>query len=260
MHKEKVKKKSIASIVAALESYDGCEVDIRLTRDRVFVLFHDAEYEGRRLLQTDYKDINGIQTLEELLHHPRVVSLVNDFGKTLWIEIKEDTTSGLKKDLLLSKDTANRIRQQLKSSELQLDNIRIISFAPEILTHIKGVRTLRIVPYIFTATEYFFPYYNFKTIWDMVVLLRWHIQATKRMEINGLLFSKMFLRGFFSLFQPSIGQIKSWVSDDFILGTEAQTFEEEKAFKEMVVITDYRGERKGGRGKNAGPLICHRGL
>lgn len=246
--------------MAALESYDGCEVDVRLTRDRVFVLFHDAEYEGRRLLRTDYKDINGIQPLEELIHHPRVVSLVNDFGKTLWIEIKEDTTSGLKKDLLLSEDTANRIRQQLESSELRLDNIRIISFAPEILTPIKGIRTLRIVPYIFTATDYFFPYYNFKTIWYMVVSLRRHIQATKRMEINGLLFSKMFLRGFFSLFQPSIKQIESWESDDFMLGTEAQTFEEEKAFKEMVVITDYRGAREGGRGKNAGPLICHRGL
>ena len=80
------------------------------------------------------------------------------------------------------------------------------------------------------------------------------------MKIGGLLFSKLFMHGFFSLFQPSIAQIKSWKSDDFILGTEAQTFEEEKAFKELVVITDYRGERKGGRGKNAGPLICHRGL
>ena len=260
MRKEKVQKRSILSIVAALESYDGCEVDVRLTRDRVFVLFHDAEYEGHRLLQTDYKEIKGIQTLEELLHHPRLVSLVNDFNKTLWIEIKEDTTSGLKKDLLLSKDTARRIKQQLESSELRSDNIRIISFAPEILTHIKGIRTLRIIPYIFTATDYFFPYYNLKTIWQMVVSLRQHIQDTKRMEIGGLLFSKLFLRGFFSLFQPSIGQIVSWESDDFMLGTEAQTFEEEKAFREMVVITDYRGERKGGRGKNAGPLICHRGL
>ncbi len=246
--------------MAALESYDGCEVDVRLTRDKVFVLFHDAEHEGRRLFQTGHKEIIGIQTLEELLHHPRVVSLVNDFGKTLWIEIKEDTTLGLKKDLLLSKETANRISQQLESSELRLDNIRIISFAPEILAHIKGIHTLRIVPYIFTATEYFFPYYNLKTIWQMVVSLRRHIQDTKRMGIGGLLFSKHFLRGFFSLLQPSIGQIKSRESDNFMLGTEAQTFEEEKAFKEMVVITDYRGERKGGRGKNARPLICHRGL
>ena len=260
MQKKKVQKRSISSIVDALESYDGCEVDVRLTRDRVFVLFHDAEYEGRRLFQTDHKDIDGIQTLEELLHHPRVLSLVNDFGKTLWIEIKEDTTLGLKKDLFLSKDTAERLRQQLESSELRLDNIRIISFASEILKYIKGIRTLRIVPYIFTATDYFFPFYNLKTIWHMVVSLRRHIQDTKSMEIGGLLFSKLFLRGFFSLLQPSIEQIKSWESDDFILGTEAQTFEEEKAFKEMVVITDYRGERKSGRGKNAGPLICHRGL
>jgi hypothetical protein len=32
------------------------------------------------------------------------------------------------------------------------------------------------------------------------------------------------------------------------------------AFKDFFVFTDYRGVRKEGRGKNAGPLICHRGL
>jgi len=39
-----------------------------------------------------------------------------------------------------------------------------------------------------------------------------------------------------------------------------ETFEEEKFFKDVVCVTDYRGEREGGRGKDAGPLICHRGL
>jgi len=35
---------------------------------------------------------------------------------------------------------------------------------------------------------------------------------------------------------------------------------QEKLFKDFVVVTDFRGERKSGRGKDAGPLICHRGL
>jgi hypothetical protein len=94
----------------------------------------------------------------------------------------------------------------------------------------------------------------------MLVSLKRHIQHTKKLRISGLLFSKLYLRGFFSYFQPSLEKIKSMGDADFILGTEAQTYEEEKAFKDFVVITDYRGERSAGRGENAGPLIYHRGL
>jgi hypothetical protein len=86
------------------------------------------------------------------------------------------------------------------------------------------------------------------------------IQKSKRMGFDGLLFSKHYIRGFFSLFQPRIEEMVSWKKEGFILGTEAQTFEEEKVFQDFVVITDYRGERKDGRGADAGPLICHRGL
>jgi hypothetical protein len=80
------------------------------------------------------------------------------------------------------------------------------------------------------------------------------------MGIGGLLFSKLFLRGFFSLFQSAWEEIKSLEKEDFILGTEAQSYKEENDFKDFVIITDYHGERKDGRGKNAGPLICHRGM
>jgi hypothetical protein len=94
----------------------------------------------------------------------------------------------------------------------------------------------------------------------MFVSLRRYIMDTKKMGINGLLFYKRYLRGFFSLFQPSLSEIKPLGKDNFILGTGVETFEEEKFFKDIVCITDYRGQRKGGRGEPAGPLICHRGL
>jgi glycerophosphoryl diester phosphodiesterase len=50
----KKEKNSVPSILAALRAYDGCEFDVRLTRDRVLVLYHDAKYNGRRLLDTDF--------------------------------------------------------------------------------------------------------------------------------------------------------------------------------------------------------------
>ena len=246
--------------MAALEVYDGCEVDVRMTGDRILVIHHDAENQHQRLIETDFKDLNGVSLFDELIHHPRLIKLINEESKTLWIEAKEDSASGFKKDPSLRKDIAQRLTAKLIDSELNLDNIRVISFCAEILTQVKEIRTCLIIPYLFSPTDNFFPFYNHKTVFQIFMSIRRHMQKAKRMGFNGLLFSKHYLRGFFSLFQPSMEKILSWKEEEFILGTEAQTFEEEKAFKDFVVITDYRGERKGGRGEGAGSLICHRGL
>ena len=256
----KAENNSVSSILEALRSYDGCEFDVRFTRDKVLVLYHDVRYNRRRLLDTDFKGLRGVQTFEELISHPQVIKLINDNGKTLWIEAKEARSLGLKRDPVYSKELAKTITDQLKDSALQLENIRIISFCSEILKHISGIQTCRLVPYLFSATDSFITYYNLKTILQMFVSLRRHILDTKKMGIDGLLFAKQYLSGFFSLFQPSFEEIKSLGKGKFILGTLVKTFEEEKLFKDFVVVTDFRGERKSGRGKDAGPLICHRGL
>lgn len=260
MLSQQVRKESISSIIAALQSYDGCEFDARFTKDRVVVLYHNSRYNRRRLLETEFKDLREFQTLEQLIQHPEVIKLINDDGKTLWIEAKEDSTRGLRRDKLYCQELGKKITDILKHSRLRLDNVHIISFSPEILVHTSSVRTLRIIPYLFSAKDFIIPHYNPKTIAQIFISLRHHIQITKRFGIGGLLFSKLYLQGFFSCFQPPIEEIKAMGNDNFILGTEAQSFEEEKAFKDFVVITDFHGERIGGRGQNAGPLICHRGL
>jgi hypothetical protein len=256
----KKEKNSVPSILAALRAYDGCEFDVRLTRDRVLVLYHDAKYNGRRLLDTDFKDLKGVQALKELISHPQVIKSINDNSKTLWIETKEDTTLGKKRDPGYCQELARSITDRLKDSGLKPENIRIISFSSEILKHINGFRTCRIIPYIFTRTDSLIRYYNHKTILQMFKSLRQYILDTKKMGIGGLLLYKRYLRGFFSLFQPSLEDIRLTGKDDFILGTGVETFEEEKFFKDVVCVTDYRGEREGGRGKDARSLICHRGL
>ncbi len=252
--------KPLPSIVAALEVYDGCEFDVRLTRDRMLVIHHDAEINGQRLINTDYKDIEGISSFVELIHHPQLIRLVNEDGKTLWIEAKEDSNFRFKKDPSLRREIAQRLTEELTASGLDLDKITIISFCDEILTHVKGIRRCHIVPYLFSATDSRFPFYNPKTIFQMFVPLQRHIKKAIKRGFDGLLFSKHFLQGIFSIFQPSLEKVLSWKTENFILGTEAQTFAEEMAFKDFFVFTDYRGERKESREKNAGPLICHRGL
>jgi hypothetical protein len=257
---QKTEVKSVSSIIEALRLYDGCEIDVRLTRDRVLVLYHDATYDHRLLLHADFKDLRGVQTLEKLVSHPQVIELINEKDKTLWIDAKKDTAFGLKKDSQFCRTLAKKTSDLLKHSKLRLENVRIISFSTEILKAISHIRTCRIVPYLFSATDLFIPHYNLKTVTQMFTSLKRHIHVTKKMGIGGLLFSKLFLKGFFSLFQPALDEIKSLEEKDFILGTEAQSYKEEKDFKDFVIITDYRGERKDGRGKDAGPLICHRGM
>jgi len=252
--------KSISSILKALESYDGCEIDVRLTKDRILVLYHDVRHNGHKVVKANYRDLKNTRTLRELLDHPQTIKLINREAKTLWIEAKEDTTKSFRKDLALCQDFAHKLKEECANSELRLEKLRIISFCPEILKHIEGIRRLRIVPYLWMATDWFIPHYNHKTIIQMFISLRRHMQKTKQMGIDGLLFSKLFLRGFFSRVQPSLEEVQSWASEDFLLGTEAQTFEEEKAFKDFIVFTDYRGERERSRGENAQPLICHRGI
>ncbi len=260
MPSEHIDKKPIDSILAALQAYDGCEFDIRFTKDRVVVLYHDARFNRSRLFETEFKELKGFQTFEELIHHPRLINLVNDKNKSLWIEAKEDSNRGLRRDLPYCQELGRKIADLLHHSQLRLENVRVISFASEILVSIRGIRTLRIVPYLFSAKDSTIPHYNLKTISQMFISLKHYIPHTRQMGIGGLLFSKLYLRGFFSYFQPSLEEIKNMGDADFILGTEAQTFEEEKVFKDFVVITDYRGERPGRRAENAGPLICHRGL
>jgi hypothetical protein len=260
MYKKKIEKKSLSSIVKALEEYDGCEIDVRLTRDRIPVIFHDARHNGQRLIKTNFRDLKGFLTLDALIQHPRVIKLINDKGKILWVEAKEDSNHRKGRDSSLRKETAQRLTEKLMDSGLHLENIRIISFCTEILVHVKGIRKLKIVPYIFSASDCYFPFYNHKTIFQLFQSLRQHMQEAKRLDFNGLLFSKHYLRGFFSIFHPQYEEIVSWKEEDFILGTEAQTFQEEKDFKEFVVFTDYRGDRREGRGENASLLICHRGF
>jgi glycerophosphoryl diester phosphodiesterase len=260
MFKLKEQTKPLSSVVAALELYDGCEFDVRMTRDRVLVIHHDAEILGQRLINTDYQALKGVSSFDELIHHPQVIQLVNEEDKTLWIEAKEDSSFKVRKDSSLRRSIARKLTEELTDSGLNLDNITIISFCDEILTHVKGIRRCHIVPYIFSATDSYFPYYNLKTIFQMFVSLQRHIKRAIKMGYDGLLFSKHYLQGFFSFFQPSVEKILSWKTEDFILGTEAQTFKEEMAFKDFFVFTDYHEERKEGRGTNAGTLICHRGL
>ena len=57
MNAEKSESITISSILEALEIFDGCEVDVRMTRDRVLVIHHDARNRRQRLIETDVSNM-----------------------------------------------------------------------------------------------------------------------------------------------------------------------------------------------------------
>lgn len=74
----------LESYIAAIEAgFAGAETDVRQTQDGVSVLSHDEFFDGKKISQSNYSDLIGITTLEELLN---LVKMVPDFK--IVIEIK----------------------------------------------------------------------------------------------------------------------------------------------------------------------------
>jgi len=101
---------TVKSIRAAMEEYDGCEFDVRLTRDRVPVLYHNARLKGRKFLDLPSRSLEGrVDRFKDLLEDGEIIDLVNEQGKTLWIEMKEDTYRGGLPDDKYSRTLAKRM-------------------------------------------------------------------------------------------------------------------------------------------------------
>jgi len=252
-----MKENTIDAVAAALKSYDGCEFDVRLTRDGELVLHHNSVYKGRPIWNQDRHDMRGVDGFGDLLKDGRMNKGVNEEDKTLWIELKEGSRRGFRRDDDYIKDTAEAVRFALKESALEKNNIRLISFQPLLLRPIRGFKRLPIVPFTYGAYDSGIRHRTPRTYLSGLTPLRTHIENARERGFAGLLFSKMYLKGPLSVIQPSINDIIALAGPKFILGTEAATREEEMAFRKLVVITDHRGKRTG---KGPMQLICHRGL
>lgn len=253
-----MKENTVAAIKAALKKYDGCEFDIRLTKDRQPVLHHNANYYGLRIIENKLKDLKAVNTLEQLVSNQDVIDLVNKKGKTLWIEAKEESRYKLKHDPPLCKKIGKAIMDQLHTSSLELDKVHIISFSPLIIDQLSGIKKIQIVPYLYSHTDVEHSHYTARTFMDMFTNFKLHIKRAKARGHDGLFFSKLFFQGPFSTFQPKLKDMIKYAGKDFILGLDSKTAEEEKRYSDLVVVTDYRGKR--GNYKRAGQLVAHRGL
>ena len=69
IHNEYIKENSYKSFTYAIESniFDGFELDIRETLDHEFVITHDFFYKNNLISKTNYKDLEDIPLLTNIL-------------------------------------------------------------------------------------------------------------------------------------------------------------------------------------------------
>lgn len=98
--------------------YIGIETDIRVTKDNVFIIYHDALYNGKLVKNTYYKEMNDVCSLDSILK-------INT-DKIILLEIK-DFNMDVKKLIKL----LNKYKR----------NIMLMSFDTNIIKKIKTLNT-----------------------------------------------------------------------------------------------------------------------
>ena len=130
---------SLESLLNGINSdkYIGIETDVRVTKDNIFILYHDPLYKGKLVKQTCYKEFkkNNIITLEQLLKIKT--------NKILLLEIK---------------DYSINLHKLLKLLNRYNRNIYLMSFSNKVINDLKQLNTkykLGVLNYILnTESEY----------------------------------------------------------------------------------------------------------
>ena len=113
-------------------SFDGCECDIRITRDHAFIVYHDKDLLRLNNNKQQVKDLNLVDIQQyvysdgqEMLTLQQLLELQSQFKKNLLIEIKDELTRN-------EMESLNRILQQV-----DLKYIKIISFHLYIINYFR---------------------------------------------------------------------------------------------------------------------------
>ena len=116
---KEVKANSYKAIYNGLmsDSYIGIETDIRVTKDGIFIIYHDALYKGILVKNTMYKDIKGAACKLESI-------LKIDSSKIFLLEIK---------------DFDMNVNKFLKILNKYKRNIMIMSFDTKVIEKIKKI-------------------------------------------------------------------------------------------------------------------------
>lgn len=147
------------------EEYIGIETDVRVTKDNVFVIYHDPLYNGKLVKNVYYKDMVGVCRLEDIL------------------KIKTD-----KIILLEIKDFNMDVKKFIKLIDKYKRNVMIMSFSTLVINKIKTLNTkykLGVLNYIINSDSNYD--YDFICLLD-IISNNFVIERLKKRNIEVLIY------------------------------------------------------------------------
>ena len=147
------------------EEYIGIETDVRVTKDNVFVIYHDPLYNGKLVKNFYYKDMVDVCRLEDIL------------------KIKTD-----KIILLEIKDFNMDVKKFIKLIDKYKRNVMIMSFSTLVINKIKTLNTkykLGVLNYIINSDSNYD--YDFICLLD-IISNNFVIERLKKRNIEVLIY------------------------------------------------------------------------
>ena len=145
--------------------YIGIETDVRVTKDNVFILYHDVLYKGKLVKNVFYKDMVNVTKLEDILK-------INT-DKIILLEIKDFDID---------------VKKFIKLINKYNKNIMIMSFDVNVIKKIKKITSkykLGVLNYVLNSDSY----YNFDFICLLdIIATDYVIESFKKRNIDVLIY------------------------------------------------------------------------
>ncbi len=145
--------------------YIGIETDVRVTKDNVFILYHDVLYKGKLVKNVFYKDMVNVTKLEDILK-------INT-DKIILLEIKDFDID---------------VKKFIKLINKYNKNIMIMSFDANVIKKTKKITNkykLGVLNYVLNSDSY----YNFDFICLLdIIATDYVIESFKKRNIDILIY------------------------------------------------------------------------
>lgn len=167
IYNENVSDNSYKALYDGLLSYKyiGIETDVRVTKDNVFILYHDVLYKGKLVKNVFYKDMDNVSKLEDILK-------INT-DKIILLEIKDFDID---------------VKKFIKLINKYNKNVMIMSFDVNVIKRVKKITNrykLGILNYVLNSDSD----YNFDFICLLdIIATDYVIESFKKRNIDILIY------------------------------------------------------------------------
>ena len=256
----------IDSLKWGLYNFDGIEFDVRIASDGIPVIHHDpTTASGEIIEKTPSTQLANkrVPLLHEMLNEEFILKCIRGEipNKTLWLEIKTPCRKKYNKFAADPETFAEIITDQISATRPDLNTIRIIGFNKSYLQAFSKATPFKTYPILPTINE---------CVSERMMILRalpgffhhsllWHAKKAKELGFRGLLFSQLYVKGILSLRHVRYEKLLRLQSNQFELGTDTKTLQEEQEFRQIHRFTDLTTPHPRHATNGEGRIIAHRG-